>query len=56
MRPMDDPDCKDVDKKRGKFAETVQGLQLLRRTHLAVSLDLNLRSPRLLSRLLAGMR
>ena len=56
LHAPDDPDSNDVDKKRGKFAETVQGLELWRRTRRVVSLDLNRRSPGSLSRLLQEMR
>ena len=56
LEEPDGAECKDVDKKRAKFTETVQGLYLWRRTTRVVSLDVNLRSPGPLSQLLAAMR
>ena len=55
MQP-DCPDEKDSEKKRSKHAEVVQGLQLWKRIRRVVCLDVNVRAPGPLSRLLAEMR
>ena len=55
MQP-DDPDVKDIDRKRSRRADVVLGLQLWKRVRHVVCLDVNIRAPGPLSRLLAEMR
>ena len=52
----EEPGAKDLDKKRSKLAQSVQGLQLWQRIRHVVCLDVNVRAPGPLSELLAEMR
>ena len=52
----ENPGAKNLDKKRSKLADSVQGLQLWKRVRRVVSLDINIRAPGPLSTLLAEMR
>ncbi|CAK0873829.1 unnamed protein product [Prorocentrum cordatum] len=52
----ENPDAKDQDVKRKKLADAAQGVQLWQRVRHVVCLDVNIRAPGKLSKLLAEMR